>query len=46
MGLLYWAADNTNMTTRFGRDTIETALGNALTKPGGISILGVPTGSR
>ena len=46
MGLLYWAADNTNMTTRFGRDTIETALGNALTKPGGISILGVPIDSR
>ena len=46
MGLLYWAADNTNMTTRFGRDTIETALGNALTKPGGVSILGVPIDSR
>jgi polyhydroxyalkanoate synthase subunit PhaC len=45
-GLLYWAADQTNVTTRFGRDTIETALGNALTKPGGVSILGVPIDIR
>jgi polyhydroxyalkanoate synthase len=46
MGLLYWAADNTNMTTGFGRDTIETALDNSLIKPGGVSILGVPIDTR
>ena len=46
MGLLYWAADQTNITTRFGRDTIEAALDNALAKPGEVSILGVPIDTR
>ena len=46
MGLLYWAADQTNIATSLGRDMIETALGNALTKPGGVSILGVPIDTR
>ena len=46
MGLLFWAVDQTNMTTRFGRDMIETALDNRLAKPGGIEILGVPIDTR
>ena len=40
MGLLYWAVDQTNVTASFGRDAIETALGNTLARPGRVSIPG------
>jgi polyhydroxyalkanoate synthase len=42
VGLLYWAADQTNLTTRFGAQMMEAALENTLTRPGGVSISGVP----
>jgi len=42
VGLLYWAADQTNLTTRFGAQMMETALENTLTRPGAVSISGVP----
>ncbi|MGC1804517.1 MAG: alpha/beta fold hydrolase, partial [Mycobacterium sp.] len=42
VGLLYWAADQTNLATRFGAQMMEAALNNTLTRPGGISISGVP----
>ena len=42
VGLLYWAADQTNLATRFGAQMMEAALENTLTRPGGVSISGVP----
>jgi polyhydroxyalkanoate synthase subunit PhaC len=42
VGLLYWAADQTNLATRFGAQMMEAALNNRLTRPGGVSISGVP----
>jgi polyhydroxyalkanoate synthase subunit PhaC len=42
MGLLYWAADQTNMATKFGGQMMEAALENSLTRPGGVIIGGVP----
>jgi polyhydroxyalkanoate synthase len=42
MALLYWAADQTNMATRFGTDMILTALTNALAVPRAVTILGEP----
>jgi polyhydroxyalkanoate synthase len=42
VGLLYWAADQTNLATRFGAQMMEAALENTLTQPGRVSISGVP----
>ncbi|HME64304.1 MAG TPA: hypothetical protein VKG61_05360, partial [Streptosporangiaceae bacterium] len=42
MGLLYWAADQTNMATKFGGQMMQAALENRLTRPGGVIIGGVP----
>src|ERR1700761_6418902 len=42
VGLLYWAADQTNLATRFGAQLMEAALENTLTQPGGVRINGVP----
>jgi len=42
VGLLYWAADQTNLATRFGAQMMEAALENTLTRPGGVSVSGVP----
>jgi polyhydroxyalkanoate synthase subunit PhaC len=42
VGLLYWAADQTNLATRFGAQMMEAALNNTLTRPGGVTIGGVP----
>jgi polyhydroxyalkanoate synthase subunit PhaC len=42
VGLLYWAADQTNLAARFGAQLMETALENTLTQAGGVSIGGVP----
>jgi polyhydroxyalkanoate synthase len=41
MGLLYWAADQTNMATKFGGQMMYVALENSLTHPGGVSVAGV-----
>ncbi|HTZ15846.1 MAG TPA: alpha/beta fold hydrolase [Mycobacterium sp.] len=46
VGLLYWAADQTNLATRFGAQMMEAALDNRLTRPGGVSISGVPIDAR
>ena len=46
LDLLFWAADQTNVTARFGRDMIEVALGNQLATPGGTTVLGVPLDLR
>jgi polyhydroxyalkanoate synthase len=40
--ILYWNADTTRMTAGLHRDFIEVALGNALTEPGKVSMLGTP----
>jgi polyhydroxyalkanoate synthase len=40
--ILYWNADTTRMTAALHRDFIEVALGNALTEPGKVSMLGTP----
>jgi len=42
MGLLYWAADQTNMATKFGGQMMQAALENRLTRPGGVIVGGVP----
>jgi polyhydroxyalkanoate synthase len=42
VGMLYWAADQTNLATRFGAQMMEAALENTLTRPGEVSINGVP----
>ena len=42
MGLLYWAADQTNMATKFGGQMMRAALENSLTRPGGVTVGGVP----
>jgi polyhydroxyalkanoate synthase len=42
VGLLYWAADQTNLATRFGAQMMEAALENTLIRPGAVSIGGVP----
>src|SRR5208282_5732373 len=42
MGLLYWAADQTNMATKFGGQMMQAALENSLTRPGGVIVGGVP----
>ena len=42
MGLLYWAADQTNMATKFGGQMMQAALENSLTRPGGVTVGGVP----
>jgi polyhydroxyalkanoate synthase subunit PhaC len=46
VGLLYWAADQTNLATRFGAQMMEAALKNTLTRPGGVSVSGVPMDGR
>jgi poly[(R)-3-hydroxyalkanoate] polymerase subunit PhaC len=40
--ILYWNADTTRMPAALHRDFIEIAMANALTKPGGASMLGSP----
>jgi polyhydroxyalkanoate synthase len=40
--ILYWNADTTRMTAGLHRDFIDIAIGNALTRPGGASMLGTP----
>jgi polyhydroxyalkanoate synthase len=40
--ILYWNADTTRMTAGLHRDFIDIAIGNALTKPGGATMLGTP----
>jgi polyhydroxyalkanoate synthase len=40
--ILYWNADTTRMTAGLHRDFIDVALGNALTEPGGATMLGTP----
>lgn len=40
--LLFWAADQTNLTAALGRDLIEILLDNGFTKPGTIRIAGRP----
>ncbi|MCW2855535.1 MAG: hypothetical protein JWR52_1150 [Marmoricola sp.] len=42
MALLYWAADQTNMSVQFGADFIRNSLNNTMAKPGGVEILGAP----
>ena len=42
MGLLYWAADQTNMATKYGGQMMQAALENSLTRPGGLTVGGVP----
>ena len=42
MGLLYWAADQTNMATKFGGQMMQAALENSLIRPGGVIVGGVP----
>lgn len=42
MGLLYWAADQTNMAIAYGTQMLELALDNGLMKPGAVTILGHP----
>src|SRR6202167_1856898 len=42
MGLLYWAADQTNMATKISGQMMQAALENSLTRPGGVIIGGVP----
>jgi polyhydroxyalkanoate synthase len=44
--LLYWAADQTNMTVQFGRDLLDITLDNAFTKPGAMRVLGQPISLR
>ncbi|WP_158296582.1 PHA/PHB synthase family protein [Nocardioides albidus] len=44
--LLYWAADQTNLATRFGVDMIEATATNALVRPGATTVLGVPLDLR
>jgi polyhydroxyalkanoate synthase len=38
--ILYWNADTTRMTAKLHRDFVRMAMSNALTKPGGVTILG------
>jgi polyhydroxyalkanoate synthase subunit PhaC len=38
--ILFWNADTTRMTARLHRDFVDTALGNKLAHPGGVSVLG------
>ena len=40
--ILYWNADTTRMTAALHRDFIDLALRNALTEPGGATMLGTP----
>jgi polyhydroxyalkanoate synthase len=40
--ILYWNADTTRMPAGLHRNFIEIAMGNALTKPGAVSMLGSP----
>src|SRR3954466_10283939 len=40
--ILYWNADTTRMTAGLHRDFIDIAIGNALTEPGKVSMLGTP----
>jgi polyhydroxyalkanoate synthase len=40
--VLFWNADTTRMTARLHRDFIHLAQRNALTRPGGVSMLGTP----
>ncbi|KUH85563.1 MULTISPECIES: alpha/beta hydrolase [unclassified Mycobacterium] len=40
--MLYWAADQTNLTAALGRDLLEITLGNSLTVPGAVEVLGLP----
>jgi polyhydroxyalkanoate synthase len=42
VGLLYWAADQTNLATHFGAQMMAAALNNTLVRPGGVTISGVP----
>jgi polyhydroxyalkanoate synthase len=38
--ILYWNADTTRMTAKLHRDFVEVAMRNALTHPGGLTLLG------
>src|SRR3954464_2852682 len=40
--ILYWNADTTRMSAGLHRDFIDIAIGNALTEPGKVSMLGTP----
>ena len=40
--ILFWNADTTRMSAALHRDFIDVALGNALTEPGGATMLGTP----
>jgi len=40
--ILYWNADTTRMAAGLHRDFIDIAIGNALTRPGGATMLGTP----
>src|SRR5262249_53719836 len=40
--ILFWNADTTRMTAGLHADFIDLAVGNSLTRPGAITVLGVP----
>ena len=44
--MLYWAADQTNMTVHLGSDLLEIVLGNSFVLPGAIKVLGMPLDLR
>ena len=40
--ILFWNADTTRMTAALHADFVNVAMGNALTRPGALTVLGVP----
>lgn len=44
--LLFWAADNTHLTVRLGRDLTSLQLNNSFATPGALTVLGVPVDLR
>jgi poly[(R)-3-hydroxyalkanoate] polymerase subunit PhaC len=40
--ILFWNADTTRMTAGLHRDFLQLGIGNALTRPGGVTMLGSP----
>ena len=40
--ILFWNADTTRMTAGLHRDFLQVGVGNALTRPGGVTMLGSP----
>jgi polyhydroxyalkanoate synthase len=40
--ILFWNADTTRMTAALHADFVDVAMGNALTRPGALSVFGVP----